>query len=596
MNKFQSPFQYSNNSPNRFYGTLMNSIPFASSIFNSLQTNNPKYKDFDEITDENQELIHKHSIYRDPSEPAASFANSKMYAEYIYSKIEVNKIKRIQDYRRMAAFAELSDAIDEICDEAVNLNRKKEVITFLYNNEEISDNARKELNKEWKYFIDLFELEHKGFDYFRQFLIDGELFFEHIISEDAENGIIGVMLLPPELISPVYRNRQNDYIENFVIRVAARNVDQRTSMSARQEEEIAILDKNQVTYINSGIWNEDKTIRLPFIENSRRAYKQLTLLEDSIVIYRLVRAPERLVFKIDVGNMSGPQAEAYLKRMMQQFWSKRSFSSQDGQVANSYNPQSMLDAYWFTKRGDSEGSTVDLMQGGQNLGELEDLKYFLEKLYKTLKVPVSRLSSDSVASASSEEITREELRFAKFVMRIQRQFAEGLKEGFITHLKLKGLYDLYEINKHDIKIEFTTPTNFQVAKNQQVLSMQLDNFSNITTNQSISETYAQKKYLDFTDDEILANRGYLRNDAAFRWELAQIEANGPDWKKQQAEALEIDPSIGQGDAAAVGGTEANIPDFGPAPELDTEVPEDTEDTEGADEIGDDTGPEPTPET
>lgn len=181
-------------------------------------------------------------------------------------------------------------------------------------------------------------------------------------------------------------------------------------------------------------------------------------------------------------------------------------------------------------------------------------------------------------------------------MRIQRQFAEGLKEGFITHLKLKGLYDLYEINKHDIKIEFTTPTNFQVAKNQQVLSMQLDNFSNITTNQSISETYAQKKYLDFTDDEILANRGYLRNDAAFRWELAQIEANGPDWKKQQAEALEIDPSIGQGDAAAVGGTEANIPDFGPAPELDTEVPEDTEDTEGADEIGDDTGPEPTPET
>ena len=159
MNNMISPSQY-NNKRGKFFGTLMNNVPFAQSIFGSLQTNNPKYKDFDDLPENKEAILHKHAIFRDPSEPQASFANSKAYSEYVYSKVDVNKIRRIQDYRRMAAFAELSDAIDEICDESISEDMYKEVVAFEYRGE-LSDNAKKEVNKEWKKFVDLFDLPIK---------------------------------------------------------------------------------------------------------------------------------------------------------------------------------------------------------------------------------------------------------------------------------------------------------------------------------------------------------------------------------------------------------------------------------------------------
>jgi hypothetical protein len=545
---------------NRFVGTLLNSVTFAGAIYDNLGKNNPKYKAFDDLPNNKDPLINKHSVFRDTDYNPASFGANQEYHNYVYAKIDPNKIKRIQEYRRMASFAELSDAIDEICDEAVVEDRDGNIVTCKFK-KNLSDNAKKELRAEWKRYLDLFHLQDKGFDYFRQFLIDGELFFEQVISDNEERGIQGIVLIPPELTNPIYKNRQNDLIENFSLRRP--NQDPRNNTN--NKEEVVVLDKNQVVYVNSGIWNEDRTIRLPYIENSRRAYKQLSLIEDSIIIYRLVRAPERMVFKVDVGNMSSANAEAYLKRLMQQYWAKRSYSPQEGQVTNAYEPQSMLDAYWFAKRGDSSGTEVEMLQGGANLGELSDLNYFLEKLYKTLKVPTSRLKADSTASSSGEEITREELRFAKFVMRVQRQFAQGIKYGFITHLKLKKYWELYKLKENDIDLRFTVPTNFLAMENQKAFSIQVENFNTLGQNEGISNSYAQRHYLEMSDEQILENRAWLKKDAEFRWELAQIEAAGPDWEKQQAEALDIEPKLGGG--ADIGSSAGSaFPSFGPTGE------------------------------
>jgi hypothetical protein len=155
------------------------------------------------------------------------------------------------------------------------------------------------------------------------------------------------------------------------------------------------MDDNQVSYINSGIWNQDKTFRLPFIENARRAYRQLSLVEDAIVIYRLVRAPERLVFNVDVGNMAPPKAEAYLRKLFKSIGVKRLLILINLVKFRKFNPQSMLDSFWFAKRAGSEGTSVTQLQGGANLGELADLMYFVNKLYKALKVPLNRLNPDS---------------------------------------------------------------------------------------------------------------------------------------------------------------------------------------------------------
>jgi hypothetical protein len=187
------------------------------------------------------------------------------------------------------------------------------------------------------------------------------------------------------------------------------------SKSNSQTHVFVPMDKNQVTYANSGVWNEDKTVRLPFIENARRAYRQLSMIEDSIVIYRMSRAPERLAFHVEVGNMPAPKAESYLKRLMQQFWTKKTFDQQQGKGINMYDPQSLMDNFWFTQRNGVKGTEVVALPGGQNLGQLEDLEYFIKKLYKSLRVPTSRLDP-STTFADGAEITREELKFARFII------------------------------------------------------------------------------------------------------------------------------------------------------------------------------------
>lgn len=574
---------YAGPNSQKFLGTLLNSIPYSNSVFNIISDQNPKFADFNQVTDSHDAAVAKHSVFRDNNNPIGEMIADKGYAAYINAKVDVNKIRRIQDYRRMAAYAELSDALDEICDEAISRDLDGNFITCEFSKEDgLSDNATKELRKEWKKFINLFNLADKGFDYFRQFLIDGELFFENII-DNPDYGIRDVQLLPPELINPAYANRQNDIIENFILRKPIYDAN-----TPNIKESLIPLHKNQITYVNSGIWNEDRTIRLPYIENSRRAYKQLTLIEDSIIIYRMVRAPERMVFKVDVGNMNAPQSEAYMKRLMQQYWSKRSFSGNDGQVSNSYDPQSMLDAFWFPKRGNSEGTTVDVLPGGANLGELSDLEYFLHKLYKTLKVPTARLNAETTVSAGAEEITREELRFAKFVIRVQRQFAMGLKDSFIVHLKLRKLWDQYKLKANTISIEFATPTNFMVLKNQQIFGLLADNFSTMSQNEGVANSYAQRHYMKYNDGQMAENREWLRKDAEMRWELAQIESMGPDWKAQQGAAMDIDPGGADlggdfgGGGGAVGGDSA-MPDFGPAPEVD--VGGETAEPEAAPDVG-----------
>jgi hypothetical protein len=330
-----------------------------------------------------------------------------------------------------------------------------------------------------------------------------------------------------------------------------------------------MLEPRQITYIASGLWNEDKTIRLPFIENCRRSYKQLSLIEDAIVIYRLVRAPERLKFTIDVSNMPPHKAEAYMQRLMHQYWNKKSYDNTKGGAQNVYDPQSMLDSYWFPKRAGESGSDVQVLPGGQNLGQLDDLMYFVNKLYKSLKVPVTRLNPNETFK-DGNEILKEELRFAKFIIRLQQQFAYGIKSAFITHLKLKQWWKDYRLKEKDLYLKFNPPSNFFAIREQQLFSIKQENFNNITSSDSIAKTYAQRYYLDYTDSQISENMAWLRKDAALRWELAQIEAAGPNWREQQAAMAQAAAGGGMGGgmgaapAGGMGGGTSEFPEFGAA--------------------------------
>ena len=381
-----------------------------------------------------------------------------------------------------------------------------------------------------------------------------------IHEKNPEYGIIGVVSVPTELINPFYRNVQNDLIEGFALRRPV--VNKKTERLDR--EELIIFNKNQVTYINSGMWNEDRTIRLPYIENARRAYKQLSLIEDSIVIYRLVRAPERLAFHIDVGNMAPPKAEAYIKRLMQQYWAKKTYDTTTGRVTNVYDPQSMLDSYWFPKRQGTEGTRIERLEGGHNLGQLDDLMYFLRQLYKSMKVPVGRLAPEDTLK-DGEGMTREELRFAKYLIRIQQQIGLGLRNSFITHLKLRNIWDTFKLKERSLNVAFNPPTMYLAMKQSQLFELKSNNFTNMSNNEGIANSYAQKTWLELSDDEMAVNREWKRKDAALQWELEQILTAGPNWK-DQIKAVQVASAEIAGGGGGVGGGAQTPPNFGPAPE------------------------------
>lgn len=549
---------------------MMQRVPFTSTVKGWLSRANPKYDTFDELVPKRDERLENQSItYSDPNNKNSSASavisrvmNDSSFSQYMYKSFDADKVRRMQDYRRMSMNAELSDAIDEICDECVVYNSEDNTVVKFDMRGEYNRDIKKEVTKEWRRFIQYFDLEHKGWEYFRNFLTDGELYFENIISNNRPDyGILGVMSMPTELVNPIYENVQNDNIKAFLLK--KRIMD--TANNNTMKEIPVVLDKNQVTYMNSGVWNLDRSVRMPYIEAARRAYKQLTLIEDSIIIYRLVRAPERLVFKVDVGNLPVPQAEQYMKRIMNEYWNKRSFDPDKG-IGNSYNPQSMLDAYWFPKRNGGQGSDVSVLQGGQNLGQLEDLMYFVKKLYKSLKVPTTRIEgSDTVKDGT--EITREELKFAKFIERIQAQVAKGIKASFITHLKLRGLWDKYDIKELDIMAKFNTPTSFAIMREQQIFDVKYNNYSNLAAQEGISESFAQRYYLDWDDAKMSENREWMRKDAELFWEIEQIRTMGPDFYNQDSLMGDAQADIAGGGAAGGGGGAGGMPPaFGPVPD------------------------------
>jgi len=567
-----------------FISSILSKLPYVDQALDVGDTN-PKYELFDRLSKKRELRVMQQSVITGPfmNQNNSDYYNpnlmstDKGYHNFIYAQIDTDKIRRLSEYRRMAAFSEVADCIDAICDEFINKDENGKVVNISFSGfNKIDSEEKREIEKEFYKFSQNFDIEHKGWGYCRQLLTEGEIFFENIVHErNKDLGIIGILNVPGELINPIYDNIQNNVIQNFIFQKPINMTNNQQGQpnlpmpnpnpTNSLQHQLITFEGNQITYINSGIWNEDMSIRIPHIEKGRRAYKQLSLIEDAIVIYRLVRAPERLKFVIDVGNMPPAKAEAYLKQLMQSYWSKKTYDPQagGGSAGNIYDPQSMLDSFWFAKRTGESGSDVQVLNGGQNLGELKDLMYFVTKLYNALGVPATRLNPEDSFKDGSE-ILREELRFAKMILRIQYQFAKGLKDAFITHLKIRGWWDEYKLHESYFDLEFVPPSSYFALRQNQNLELKIKNFESMAAQDQISKTFAMRHYLDLTDSKISENMEWLRKDAALKWELDQIAQTGPNWR-EHLEAAENVAQAGNvnsmGGGLPSGGGSA-IPDFG----------------------------------
>ncbi len=525
-----------------FFKNLRNSIPWNNGALldleNEINILNPKFNIFEDKGPKRTEILQKHSITygTSDSQPLAQVGNANDIP--LYANIQENKIGRIKDYRVMAAYPRVSECLDNICNEMINLDDLNNIIKLDLDKADLQDEHKDELEKEFKEFVEIFDLEQNGWDYCRRLLVEGELFFEHIIDKNEPGwGILGVVPIPTELIDPIYDNMQNFMVRGFLERKPVLDPKNPSKIS---DWELIPLQKNQVTYINSGIWNEDKTFRLPYIENARRAYRELSLIEDSIIIYRLVRAPERLIFNIDVGTMPPAQAESYLRTLMNNYWNSKTFDIANGGIMQKFNPQSMLDAFWFPKRKGSEGSSVSTLPAGANLDKLEDLFYFVDALYTSLGVPTNRNKPDDKAPTQSSDILRQELKFARLVIRLQKLLASGIKQSFITHLKLKlyhgseknnNWWKEFNLSDNEIRIKLNPPSNYYQLRETQKLELAMNLFNTAKSTDFISPSLAAKDYLHWDDNRLKANMEWKRKDKAFEWELTQILNMGPNWKE-----------------------------------------------------------------
>lgn len=546
---------------------LKNRIPYNYSVLDTDETRNTKYKYFQKVGMRRPEAIAKNSItLNNPFNNTAFSAieRDKTFGDVMYASPTENKPGRLRDYRTMAAFSEIADALDEICDETINQDENGDIVLLDFKNIEMSVETRKELEEEWEKYLEHYDLINNGWAYFRQFLIEGELFFEQIIHEDYTNvGVLGVVNMPADLIDPVYSNVQNMIVKGFLYQKPI--FDPNDPKKVQKYEPIP-LNESQVVYINNSMYNETKEFIVPFIENCRRAYRQLSMIEDAVVIHRMVHAPLRFVFNVDVGTLPVPQAEAYLRKLQAQYWSTKTFDSDQGDIVKKYSPQSTLDSYWFAKRQGQEPTTVSEIGGTPGLGELHDLMFFIKKLYRSLKVPTSRLDPED-AFRDGTDILREELKFATMIMRQQKKFASGLKRGFITHLKLREMFDENDITEQNIVVTFNPPSNFYDLRNNQKMELKVNAYNNLMSTQKVSDTYAKKTVLGWKDIDILADRELRRKDAELEWEIQQIMAMGPNWKEtiiNQANAATAGADTQAGGAPPMAGG-GMPPEFGGGP-------------------------------
>lgn len=528
--------------------SFIKNLPFASMVVTNdeLLELNKKFLLFDDASLTRDERIQRLSIVNQFDNPynLGEYANQmgqvgqNFYSNFVYGMNHTDKTKRIEDYRAMANCPEVEMALREICDEFLVEDDNNQ---FLHLNiqGDYNEEVKLVLEDEFKSFIKIFDLKNKGWGYMWDLLIEGEKFWENIVSlSKPELGVVGITQLEAGRLDPIYSDKINELIDVYVLRKKVGDeLGEKKPMSAwhqnQRQEQVLFMNDKQITYVHSGRWDEKKKLRLPHIDYGRRPYKQLNLIEDATVIYMLVRAPERLVFNIATGNLPPAQSEQYLKRQMAQFWTRKTVGA-NGKPENVYDPQSMLENYWFAKPATGEGSTVNTVGGGNaNPDNLEILLYFVKKLYSCLHVPLKRLDSDTGFSDGTE-ISREELRFAKLIMDIQRRFAAAIKSTFITHLKFRGRkikdatkYMRLESARHFIRNsnKFFSSAKDWVAYDDLIeeLNSKLD--SHVASRQQvIKELKEQKNKLILELSELSKSEVITENVAAFEADKLVLES------------------------------------------------------------------------
>lgn len=474
---------------------------------------------------------------------AVTVAGSGFYGTYVdLDGTFRNETQLITKYRELAIQPEMESALDEIVNEAIVIEDSGKSVEVNLDNIKAPNNIKKLIEQEFDLVLKLLNFGNMGHDIFRRWYIDGRLFYHVIIDDqDPTLGIQEIKYIDPRRIRKI-REIQKMRDPSTGIDLIKRQVEyylyNERGMIGAGTNLGSKIAPDSIVNINSGVMDPKQTMVLSYLHKAIKPFNNLRMVEDATVIYRLSRAPERRVFYIDVGNMPTVKAEQYVRDIMVKYRNKLVYDSNTGELKDDRKHLSMLEDFWLPRREGSKGTEISTLEGARNLGELEDVKYFQSKLYKSLNVPIGRLEPQQGFSLGrTTEITRDELKFTKFVQRLRNKFSVLFDELLRRQLVLKKICtdDEWREFKEDIWYDFKKDNNFDELKEAELMNMRLDVLQKVDpfVGKYYSVMWVRKNILQQTDDDIEEINAQMEQDNAIMAQQQQQAIADQQAQQQQ---------------------------------------------------------------
>ena len=417
----------------------------------------------------------------------------------------------VRRYRDIAQQPECDSAIEDIVNEGIVSNEMDQAVSIVLDRLPYPSKIKKKITEEFDEVLRLLDFDVKGHDIFRRWYVDGRMFYHKVIDKKSpRKGIQELRYIDPSKIKKVrevLREPKDGTSIELIKKVEEYYLYNDKGIASQGTSQGIKIASDSISYCPSGVIDQNKGHVLSYLHKAIKPVNQLRMIEDALVIYRISRAPERRIFYIDVGNLPKIKAEQYLKDVMNRYRNKLVYNASTGEIRDDRNQMSMLEDFWLPRREGGRGTEITTLPGGSNLGEIDDIVYFQRKLYRSLNVPVSRMEAEQAFSLGrSTEITRDELKFTKFVQRLRKKFTALFTDVLKTQLILKGVITLEDWSniKEHIQYDFLQDGHFAELKEAELLKDRLEVLQTVESyvGTFFSKKWIQKNVLSMTEAEI----------------------------------------------------------------------------------------------
>jgi len=483
-----------------------------------------------------------------PDDGTTTISAGGYFGQYLDMEVTAkNDTDLIKRYREIAQHPECDMAVEDIINEVIVSDERDTSVSLSLDKLAISDTIKQKIRDEFEEVMGLMNFDEKGHDIFKRWYIDGRIYFHKVIDpKSPRKGLTELRYIDPRKIKKVRevtkkRDSKGKGVE-IIEKTAEWFVYNEKGITSANTNAGIKISTDSITYCTSGVIDQTKNMVMGHLHKAIKPVNQLRMIEDAVVIYRIVRAPERRIFYVDVGNLPKVKAESYLRDVMARYRNKLVYDASTGEIRDDRKHMSMLEDFWLPRREGAKGTEVSTLAGGQNLGEISDVQYFQKKLYKALNVPISRMESENGFNmGKAAEITRDELKFTKFVQRLRKRFTQVFNDILKTQLVLKGIItieDWTKIKEH-IQYTFLKDGYFAELKNAEILRERvgLAEMVGPYVGKYYSVEFVRKNILMQSDEDIIE----IDNQIANEIKSGIIASTG---ETQDIESSNVDINIG----------------------------------------------------